>query len=113
LNFGPLPVPDRAVDEVEQARLVAVDQGAERLRVASEVALRHLTVVEIVERRPLQRPRARLAREFEDCPHARSLSRMAAWDPLGPRLPFLSLFPWHGMKHTAGPDGATAGRGDI
>src|SRR2546426_11367118 len=100
--LGPLPVPDRAVDEVEQARLVAVDQGAERLRVASEVALRHLAVVEIVERRPLQRPRARLAREFEDCPHARSLSRMAAWDPLGPRLPFLISQARHEAYRRAG-----------
>src|SRR6267143_184484 len=84
--LGPLPVPDRPVDEIEQARLVAVDQGAERLGIAAEVALHHLAVVELVERRPLQRPHTRLARQFEDCPHTRSRSRTG---------PSSSMMAWH------------------
>src|SRR5438128_107158 len=74
--LGPLPVPDGPVDEIEQPRLIAVDQGAERLGVATEVALHHLAVVELVERCPLQRPRAPpwLRGESEDRPHARYLS---------------------------------------
>src|SRR5439155_395455 len=55
--LGPLTVPDRAVDEVEQSGLVAVDERTERLGVARQVLEHEPAVVQLVERLAL--PRAR------------------------------------------------------
>src|SRR5207248_3348880 len=55
--FRPFPVPDGPIDEIEQASLIAVDQGAERLRVARQVLEHQPSVVELVQRPALQRAR--------------------------------------------------------
>src|SRR5438105_4733134 len=69
--FGALPVPDRAVDEVEQSGLVAVDERAECLGIARQVLEHQPAVVQLVERLAL--PGAwggrRWGRLFEDCSH--------------------------------------------
>src|SRR5204863_182139 len=52
--FGPFPVPDGSIDEIEQASLVTVDQRAERLGVARQVLEHQSPVVELVQRPPLQ-----------------------------------------------------------
>src|SRR2546427_7621582 len=48
--LGPLPVPDRAVDEIEQSGLVAVDERAEGLPIARQVLEHQPAVVQLVER---------------------------------------------------------------
>jgi hypothetical protein len=48
--FRTLAITDRAIDEIEEARLIAVDQGAEGLRVTAEVAKDELTIGQLVER---------------------------------------------------------------
>src|SRR5947207_72820 len=69
--FGALPVPDRAVDEVEQSGLVAVDERAECLGVPRQVLEHQPAVVQLVERLAL--PRAWGGRGwgllFEGCSH--------------------------------------------
>src|SRR5207247_10342135 len=67
--LGPLAVPNRAVNEIEQPGLVAVDQGPERLMVAGQVLEHHLAIVELVKRLALQRPGGDggLGLPFEGC----------------------------------------------
>jgi len=67
--LGSLAVADRPVHEVEQPALVAVDERAECLGIAGEMPLHHLGVGKLVERLPLQRPRAGLRGELEHCSH--------------------------------------------
>src|SRR4029077_244616 len=63
--LGPLAIPDAAIDEVEQAGLVAVHQGAEGLGIARQVSLRETAVVELT-----QRPAVADARRLEGwCGH--------------------------------------------
>ena len=58
--FRTLPVTDRAIDEAQQAALVAVHQGAEGLRVGAQVSLHDLCIVQLVQRLALYRPWRRL-----------------------------------------------------
>src|SRR2546426_6902385 len=69
--LGSVAVSDRAVDEIEQPGLVAVDQGAERLMVAGQVLEHHLTLVKLVQRLALQRAGGDggLCLPFEGCSH--------------------------------------------
>src|SRR5580765_4972771 len=53
--FGALPVTDGAIHEVQQARLVTVDTGTERLRFSSQMPHHHLAVIELVQRLALMR----------------------------------------------------------
>ena len=52
--LGALPVPDGPVDEVEEAGLIAVHQGTERLGVSPQVLEHEPPVVELVERAALE-----------------------------------------------------------
>src|SRR5437879_12850511 len=52
--LGALPVPDGPVDEVEEAGLIAVYQGTERLGVSPQVLEHEPPVVELVERAALE-----------------------------------------------------------
>src|SRR5437773_322483 len=80
---GPLAVPNRAVNEIEQPGLVAVDQGAERLMVAGQVLEHHLAIVELVKRLALQRPGGDggLGLPFEGCSHETGSVVSARNDP--------------------------------
>src|SRR3989441_8360258 len=67
----PLPVSNGPIDEVEQAGLVAVHQGAEGLGVAREVLKHQPAIVQLVQRLALERARRRdyLAIPLEGCWH--------------------------------------------
>src|SRR2546426_3542945 len=81
--LGSFPVPDRAVDEIEQPGLVAVDQGAERLMVAGQVLEHHLAIVKLVQRLALQRAGGDggLCLPFEGCSHKTGSVVSARNDP--------------------------------
>src|SRR5439155_17162927 len=98
-----LALADRAVHEVEQPALVAVDEGAERLGIAGEMPLHHLGVGELVEGLPLQGPHAGLRGELEDCSHKALRVRTETWTARR-CLPLPDVF---GMNRTAGPLFAT------
>src|SRR5438876_1158843 len=79
----PFAVPDRAVNEIEQPGLIAVDQGAERLMVAGQVFEHHLAIVELVKRLALQRAGGDggLCLPFEGCSHKTGSVVSARNDP--------------------------------
>ena len=52
--FSPFAVADRSVDEIEEASLVAVDQGPERLGVARQMLQYQAPVVQLVQRPTFQ-----------------------------------------------------------
>src|SRR5438034_4318406 len=81
--LGPFAVPDRAVNEIEQPGLIAVDQGAERLMVAGQVFEHHLAIVELVKRLALQRAGGDggLCLPFEGCSHKTGSVVSARNDP--------------------------------
>ena len=53
--LGPLTITDGPIDEVEQPRLVAVHECAERLGLARQMTHHDLAVVELMQRLALQR----------------------------------------------------------
>src|SRR6266545_4390757 len=53
--FSPLAVTDGAIDEIEEAGLVTVHQGAEGLRLAGQVTRYNLPIIQVVQRFALQR----------------------------------------------------------
>jgi hypothetical protein len=72
--FRPLPIPDCAVDEVEESCLVPVHHCAECLGVTGKVAEHQLTIIELMKRLALEGAWALMRRlhPLEDCSHTDS-----------------------------------------